>query len=727
MNRILIMLITLGMVFTGGFLGSGAVTDLEDIEQSPSLATPRPQPTPRQSPARSDVQWTIGSRGGIDSTEFQDLSNIHQKGYLEYGERSFGINLVWGNGVLGRSAFFENCTRLGDPIYGSDLVAIRVAWPGVRGKHYLAYGSRSSGINLVWSEDQACQFRLVSRQGSKFGPTGSEDGLFAIYNVKHNAYLVYGERSFGINLKWRKAPAPHTTEARVDFVPVSIFYMNQKTVYLTLKNQGNVASTSARFEMEVMIAGEEHTLTILRPVGPGETLRNVPISLDKPLSLCEKIKVAIDIDKVFQTKGMFGNDVVTMTIHGRGESDLCNDRLEHFQNERSPSIHYLGATYTAITQAVPDLRLGDLSTCIADGDDPPGSSHDMSTLMRWAVIRIPAGAKVKDASITLNITNPSNDEYHLYEIKRDWDWWGRGVTWKLSRSFSPWAQAGALGSQDRGTKPVGTLKASSTGPKVIRLNNAGIALVQMWIDNPSSNQGLILANSQATDGVDFHCSEASIAANRPMLQVDYSWQGQDKTIWFQNGQRPYKGYDDATDVVITQAVPDLPLGDLFNCLADGDDPPGTGHDMSTLLRWDLRTIPAGTRIRAASITLHTSDASFDEYYLYEMKRGWVDHEATWKAYREGAPWARAGASDPQDRGNKVLGRLKATSTGKFVIRLNNDGVALVQRWIDNPASNHGLIIANSQATDGVDFRCIGIVMFRPMLTIELIRPLEAVR
>jgi hypothetical protein len=46
--------------------------------------------------------------------------------------------------------------------------------------------------------------------------------------------------------------------------------------------------------------------------------------------------------------------------------------------------------------------------------------------------------------------------------------------------------------------------------------------VQSWVDNPSSNQGIIIANTTNTDAFDFSSREAATATNRPQLQVTYS-------------------------------------------------------------------------------------------------------------------------------------------------------------------------------------------------------------
>jgi hypothetical protein len=55
----------------------------------------------------------------------------------------------------------------------------------------------------------------------------------------------------------------------------------------------------------------------------------------------------------------------------------------------------------------------------------------------------------------------------------------------------------------------------------ITLNKQGVALVQQWIDDPSSNRGFLLF-PETEDGVKFLSSEADSSHLRPKLTVIYS-------------------------------------------------------------------------------------------------------------------------------------------------------------------------------------------------------------
>ena len=80
-------------------------------------------------------------------------------------------------------------------------------------------------------------------------------------------------------------------------------------------------------------------------------------------------------------------------------------------------------------------------------------------------------------------------------------------------------------------------------------------------------------------------------------------------------------------------------------------------------------------------------------------------EATWNSAESGVAWASAGAHNTNtDRVDTVLGTISAAGTGTVVVPLNADGVALVQGWVDGTIDNHGLILDDGAASDGLDFK-----------------------
>jgi hypothetical protein len=190
-----------------------------------------------------------------------------------------------------------------------------------------------------------------------------------------------------------------------------------------------------------------------------------------------------------------------------------------FQDGVLPDTAYSGTRDTTLSQNDPNSNFGSKTALYVDGDDPGGSGKDKSALVYWDINDIPIGMTVNEASITLSIFNRSNDTYQMFEIIRNWV--ESESTWNRYRVGLNWQIPGAFGSQDRGATSIGFFSPNGTGTYSIKLNGAGLALVQSWVDNPTDNHGIIIANGNATDGADFYSSEVITANNRPKLTISY--------------------------------------------------------------------------------------------------------------------------------------------------------------------------------------------------------------
>jgi hypothetical protein len=190
------------------------------------------------------------------------------------------------------------------------------------------------------------------------------------------------------------------------------------------------------------------------------------------------------------------------------------------------------------------------------------------------------------------------------------------------------------------------------------------------------------------------------------------------TASFQNGS----GYSGTSDTMILSGSPTTNRGTASSLNVDGSP------DVGALIKWDISTIPAGSQIQSASITLNITNTSVDTYEIYELKQNWTELGATWNRYAAGANWQSAGARGANDRGSTVLGSLKASATGKITVQLNAAGIAVVQKWLDNPQSNFGFILQDyTSASDGFDFdsREASNAANRPKLTVTYQAPAPA--
>ncbi|MBU0616255.1 MAG: DNRLRE domain-containing protein, partial [Planctomycetes bacterium] len=183
------------------------------------------------------------------------------------------------------------------------------------------------------------------------------------------------------------------------------------------------------------------------------------------------------------------------------------------------------------------------------------------------------------------------------------------------------------------------------------------------------------------------------------------------TVSFQDGLGGYGGTQD-TSVLADSA--NTSFGTAAELQADGRP------DEAALIRWDLSSIAPGSPVQSATITVNVTNTSSQTYEIYDLLRAWSESQTTWNQASTGTAWQTAGAQGAGDRGSAVLGTLIASSSGQRAVALNAAGLATVQRWVDEPASNYGVIFQDYvNATNGVMFSSseASNVGVRPKLTI----------
>ena len=158
---------------------------------------------------------------------------------------------------------------------------------------------------------------------------------------------------------------------------------------------------------------------------------------------------------------------------------------------------------------------GDNTTLEVAGDP------DYAALLSWDVRAIATGSTVQNATVTLQVTDASAQSYDVFAVNRAWD--EAKANWTRATKKLSWQAAGAQGAQDRDATPIGTLSATSTGQATITFNSQGLAEIQSWVNNPTSNFGIIIQGyGNSSDAIKFASSEASSTASRPKLSVTYT-------------------------------------------------------------------------------------------------------------------------------------------------------------------------------------------------------------
>ncbi|MEJ2139438.1 MAG: DNRLRE domain-containing protein [Gammaproteobacteria bacterium] len=187
-----------------------------------------------------------------------------------------------------------------------------------------------------------------------------------------------------------------------------------------------------------------------------------------------------------------------------------------FQNGVLPDASYAGAEDTFISEGSPTSNYGSERELDIDGDD---AGSETAGLIRWDISAIPANATIESATISVDVTGSSSDNYNLYAVEKNW--LESGATWNATGISGAWSTAGATGSGDFAPNVLASFNNMAIGSQTVPLNSAGLAVLQSWVSGQKDNRGFILRNSASTDGLRFASSEDS-PASRPRLTVTYS-------------------------------------------------------------------------------------------------------------------------------------------------------------------------------------------------------------
>jgi hypothetical protein len=173
-------------------------------------------------------------------------------------------------------------------------------------------------------------------------------------------------------------------------------------------------------------------------------------------------------------------------------------------------------------------------------------------------------------------------------------------------------------------------------------------------------------------------------------------------------------YDGVADATIQRRAPNQ--GTSEDCISKGGS-----TQRSCLLRWDLSSIPSTAKVQGVRLLVTVSDPSNGTFRVYDLRRGWAEDEADFQQAHAGDAWGLPGANSTVDSGSAPLGSFVPRANGALGIPLNAAGIAVVQGWLRDPASNQGLKLYNSRPYDGATIRSSdwGAIAERPTLVVAL--------
>jgi hypothetical protein len=357
-----------------------------------------------------------------------------------------------------------------------------------------------------------------------------------------------------------------------------------------------------------------------------------------------------------------------------------------FRNGQSPTGCYSGTRDVSISSTTDTIGVPDANYNSVD-DLVDGYSNHQAVLMKWDVSALPPGTAIVSASIVVNVINASTEVYPIYACLRPWV--DSQATWFMASASVPWGVPGAQqAGTDLGQSVLGTLT-GALGAQASTLNDAGIALVQQWVDDPANNHGVTVQNYLAEDGLTWSDNETGMQAKRPQLHVVYNT---GSTIDFQQGVSPTAMYAGARDTVLGfgPANPDVNI-DGLGLIAETSN---TSEPAALLIRFDVSAIPPTATITSAALVLSVfGTGGSGSFPVYESLRPWSDSGATWRSYSAGNLWTGLGGDGAGDHGTTSLG-VVSVATGALSATLNASGVSLVQGWVTGTVPNNGLMIVN---------------------------------
>ena len=150
-------------------------------------------------------QWKILNLGGgqsdVRAGKRYLLKNSTNRHFLQYKNQGAfgGINLGFSDdaepSTAAKLVHWEFVNRQRSQVKYDEPIAMRCK------DGYLRYGSRTVGINLVWSDNPVYEWRLL---GGKPGTRVTTSDWFSIFNMhsQPGMPLIYFEREIGGNIGW---------------------------------------------------------------------------------------------------------------------------------------------------------------------------------------------------------------------------------------------------------------------------------------------------------------------------------------------------------------------------------------------------------------------------------------------------------------------------------------------------------------------------------------------
>lgn len=320
------------------------------------------------------------------------------------------------------------------------------------------------------------------------------------------------------------------------------------------------------------------------------------------------------------------------------------------------------------------------------------SPYQMSGLLRFDQIAIPAETKVTSAKVKLRITpNIAGVTVEGRYIQTPWNYDSTQLTWNKRDTLLNWAVPGVRGDGTDYITGKSLQIPLATGAQTVDVN-LDPAVVQAWLDDPTQNLGLLLYVSNLTGTTTkFASSENATVAYRPELSITYEPDAQPVTVTYRTGVNSYTG---TKDISIRSSGGGSGYTGTELQIYNKTDLTTGAYEIEGLMRFDGISIPAGKTVTSASVKLTIYCTACNNYSLqgYYLNSPWGETTATWANRVTGTAWNTPGArgmgTDLISGKSFLISGFPASGTYVKDVTLDP---AVVQGWLDNPSTNNGIM------------------------------------
>ena len=205
------------------------------------------------------------------------------------------------------------------------------------------------------------------------------------------------------------------------------------------------------------------------------------------------------------------------------------------------------------------------------------------------------------------------------------------------------------------------------------------------------------------------------ATKTPEVTPTFSPTPRPVTKVFRQGLLPTTEYDGTQDCYIYDGEPNDPHDAMGLWIH-------THLTQKPIIKFNLAgEIPVGSTVQSAVLELRTStrNYAYDMYVpAYKVLKSWEETEATWYNPTLSGVWDMPGAEGYGDRSHNPAFTATVGDVEKWV-QWTLTGV--VQDWVSDPSSNHGVILIGNVVTQTVRYTFydseVGAVSLRPKLSV----------